>query len=34
MVSYQSNNIVDIIIDEIALEGLDGITFEGEDTKS
>ncbi|XP_046623037.1 general transcription factor 3C polypeptide 1 isoform X1 [Neodiprion virginianus] len=28
MVSYSSINIVDVIIDEIALEGLDGITLE------
>ncbi|XP_046745508.1 general transcription factor 3C polypeptide 1 [Diprion similis] len=28
MVSYSSINIVDVVIDEIALEGLDGITLE------
>lgn len=29
MVSYPSINLVDSIIDEVALEGLDGITIEG-----
>lgn len=29
MVSYPSINLVDSIIDEVALEGLDGITVEG-----
>lgn len=29
MVSYSSINLVDSIIDEVALEGLDGITIEG-----
>lgn len=29
MVSYPSINLIDSIIDEVALEGLDGITIEG-----
>lgn len=29
MVSYPSINLVDLTIDEIALEGLDGISLEG-----
>lgn len=29
MMSYSSINLVDSIIDEVALEGLDGITIEG-----
>lgn len=29
MMSYSSINLVDSVIDEVALEGLDGITIEG-----